>query len=134
MAADTPPQILTARIGRIQDKLTERSGGLSYRKHQQSDLQKYGKKASNRTQKTKSQLIDVDKVLHANGLALSKNTNLLQVSKDPVTVDAQYMNRNQSSGSINLQMQRKSGSVVGLMRGHGFVQPDNKYNHVKSRL
>lgn len=59
------------------------------------------------------------------------------MSTDPVTVQASYIQRNNSHSSINLQMQRMSGSVVGLMMGSGFNTHNsslNTYNHVKSKV
>ena len=77
----------------------------------------------------------MNKVLSANHYSVNKSTNRIQASTDPVTVQASFILRNNSHSSINLQMQRQSCSVVGLMMGSGFNTHNSvKYDHIKSKV
>lgn len=56
--------------------------------------------------------------------------------RDPVIVNASYISKDISDSAINISMQRKSGSVVGLIPNAGFSsQPySSNYGHIQARV
>lgn len=81
----------------------------------------------------------MDALLTAKKYSSYNNNNITKGVKtstnDPVTIRASYIQRDNATSSINLQTQRKSGSVVGQMVGSGISSTNfAKYDHIKAKV